>query len=407
MTETSSTPTGARSVLIACVVVFALNQFQRAAGGVFGPVLGDRLDLTATALGLVVGTMFVAHLAAQGPAGAVLDRFGPRLVMAWSLAVIGAGTLLFALAPGLGAAAWPALIAARVLVGMGIAGSAGGVQLALARFLPPGDYGYAKGLLVSLGGIGGLLGTWPLSVALERMPWSASFAMAAGLAAAALVIVLRAIPEGTPPPTSKDAAAVGYLALLRDGAVLRILALGAVAYAPIITVTGLWGGPYLQDVHGLSPETTGKALMGLYSMAIAAGFAFGWLDRRGRARARVVVTGAIGSIACLASLALLPSPGVALALALLAGSVFLQQFYIPLGVLLRDAVPSHALGRANALMILVGVGMTPAMQTGFGAVLDVARASGFEAAAAYRMAFAAVATTIAAALVLYGWPRRG
>ncbi|KIT16559.1 MFS transporter [Jannaschia aquimarina] len=407
MTETPSTPIVARSVLIACIVVFALSQFQRAAGGVFGPVLGDRLDLTATALGLVVGTMFVANLAAQGPAGAALDRFGPRRVLAWSLAVIGAGTLLFALAPSLGAAAWPALVAARVLVGMGMAGSAGGVQVALARFLPPGDYGYGKGLLVSLGGIGGLLGTWPLSVALERMPWSVSFVLAAGLAATALVIVLRAIPEGAPLLTSKDDAPVGYLALLRDGAVLRILELGAVAYAPITTVTGLWGGPYLQSVHGLSPEAAGKALMGLYSMTIAAGFAFGWLDRTGRARAWVVVTGAIGSAACLASLALLPSPGVALALALLASSVFLQQFYIPLGVLLRDAVPPHALGRANALMILLGVGMIPAMQTGFGAALDVATASGFETAAAYRMAFAIVATTIAAALVLYSWPRKG
>lgn len=391
----------ARPILVACISVFALGQFQRASGSVFGPVLTESLSIPATALGLLVGAMFAATLVSQAPAGVALDRFGPRRVLLWALALVTLGTALFAVAPDMNTAAWPAVLLARVLIGAGLAATGASVQMALAQNMPSGDYGYASGLLVTLGGIGGLIGTWPLAVALECFSWLLVFGIGAGLAVLVMIIVSFFLPA-TGPATAKDAnTKIGFITLLRNEKLRGVLFLGAVSYAPIVTITGLWGGPYLQNVHGLSPEASGQALMGLFATTIAAGFVFGRMDRIGRGRSSVILLTALGSATCLAILALFPSPSVWAALFLMGCSVFLQQFYIPLGVQLRDAVPASIFGRANALKLLIATGAIPVMQTVFGLVLDLAHAMGTSGESAYRIAFGCMASSIVLALSGY------
>lgn len=386
---------------MACVAVFALGQFQRASGSVFGPVLSGTLDIPATALGLSVGAMFAATLVSQAPAGIALDRFGPRRVLLWALALVAIGTTLFAIAPDLENAAWLAVLAARVLIGAGLAATGASVQMALAQNLPAGDYGYASGLLVTLGGIGGLVGTWPLALALERFSWGLVFGVGAGLAIAVMVIVSILLPAKGPASASDVDTKISFRTLLQNEKVRGILFLAAVTYAPIVTITGLWGGPYLQDALGLSPEAAGQALMGLFATTIAAGFIFGRVDRIGHGRNKVILLTALGSATCLAALALFPKAPLWAVLLLLACSVFLQQFYIPLGVQLRDAVPASVFGRANALKLLVATGAIPVMQTAFGFILDLARTNGATDESAYRIAFGSIACTITCAVLGY------
>ncbi|MCG7492779.1 MFS transporter [Thalassobius sp. Cn5-15] len=388
-------------LLVACISVFALGQFQRASGSVFGPVLTETLSIPATALGVLVAAMFAATLVSQAPAGVALDRFGPRHVLLYALALVALGTALFAIAPDLNNGTWPTLILARVLIGAGLAATGASVQMALAQNLPSGDYGYASGLLVTLGGIGGLVGTWPLAVALESFSWRLVFGVGAGLAVFVMIIVSTLLPDAKPASPDHTHSDISFFALLRGRKLRGVLCLGAVTYAPIVTITGLWGGPYLQDVHGLSPETSGQALMGLFATTIAAGFVFGRIDRIGRGRSGVVLLTALGSATCLVTLALLPSPPVWAALILMGGSVFLQQFYIPLGVQLRDAVPAAAFGRANALKLLIATGAIPVMQTAFGLVLDLARGIGVTEENAFQIAFGCMAAVIGAALIGY------
>jgi len=318
-----------------------------------------------------------------------------------ALALVTLGTALFAVAPDLGSAAWQAVLLARVLIGAGLAATGASVQMALAQSMPAGDYGYASGLLVTLGGVGGLLGTWPLAIALERFPWSLVFGAATGLAALVMVLVSVLVPNTNPAAVQGHEVNISFIALLRNQKLRGVLCLGAVTYAPIVTLTGLWGGPYLQDVHGLKPEVAGQALMGLFATTIIAGFIFGRVDRIGQGRSTVIVFTGTGSALCLVTLALLPAPPAWAALLLMGGSVFLQQFYIPLGVQLRDAVPAQAFGRANALFLLIATGAIPVMQTAFGLILDLALAMSTSSESAYRMAFGSMAAVIAVALVGY------
>ncbi len=386
-------------VLAICVALFALGQFHRASGSVFTPILMDRFALSATAIASLVSAMFLASIAAQLPFGAALDRFGPRMILTASVVTVAAGTLWFAFAPS-----YSDTLGSRILIGLGFAASGAGMQIVISRNFAPRQFGYIMGLVVSLGGIGGLMGTYPLALALARLPWTAVFVSvaAATLVLAALIrAVLAPRKAAGDPKVSADDRSGGYTALMRQPEIWKILVLGVVTYAPITTITGLWGGPYFQDVHLLSAETTGTILFALFGAAISGGYIFGRLDRSDIPRRRIIVSAFALSGVCLATLAILPEPSAATAFALLLAMIFCQQFYIPLGVHLRGAVPAGSLGRAFSLFTLVAVTAIPAAQTGFGAVLDLARNAGLETSEGYRIAYAAMAATILACGGIY------
>lgn len=350
----------------------------------FTPILMDRFTLSAATIGGLVSVMFFATILAQVPFGIALDKMGPRPVLSLCILVIAGGTTIFAFA-----GSFDAMLLSRVLIGVGLAAMGAATHVIIARNFTGSDFGYVSGLVVTFGGIGGLIGTYPLAFVLERFSWSVVFTTVAAVTFLLSAVVFRSVRPGVP-ETSESGSGVGkqgFLTLLSQPEFLRILVLGAVTYAPITTITGLWGGPYLQDVTGLSPEQAGAVLLLLFSATIVAGYVFGLLDRKAKSRKHIVL-GAVGlSGLMLILLAGLNGLNAQTSIALLLAMVFLQQFYVPLGAHMRRAVPDYMLGRASTLLSLVSVAAIPAMQLGFGSVLDIAAGAGFGIEAQYRLAF--------------------
>jgi predicted MFS family arabinose efflux permease len=389
-------------VLLVCVGIFALGQFHRASGGVFTPILMDRFAVSAATIGGLVSAMFFATILAQVPFGVALDRKGPRIVLSLCVLVIAAGTAVFAFADS-----FNGMLLSRVLIGIGLAAMGAATHVIIARNFDGSDFGYISGLVVTLGGIGGLLGTYPLAFALERAAWPLVFAGVAGvtLLLAGLVFKVVRPANADRPEADPDATQDGFRTLLSQPEFLRILVLGAVTFAPITAITGLWGGPYLQDVVGLSAEQSGGVLLLLFLATIGAGFVFGTLDRIAKSRKRVILIAVAFSALMLLILAGANEPDQRAAVALLLVMVFLQQFYIPLGAHMKRTVPDHMLGRASTLLSLVSVAAIPAMQLGFGAVLDIAQGMGFELATQYRIAFGLMGCIILICGSVYAFSR--
>ncbi len=389
-------------VLLVCVSIFALGQFHRASGGVFTPILMDRFALSAATVGGLVSAMFFATIVAQVPFGVALDRMGPRVVLSACILIVASGTAVFAFGTSFDAA-----FVSRILIGVGLAAMGAATHVIIGRNFDARDFGYVSGLVVTLGGIGGLLGTYPLAFALSRLPWSWVFGGAAVFTLILAVAVFRAIKPGR----AQDVAAsdapskAGYLTLLRQAEFLKILTLGAVTFAPITTITGLWGGPFLQDVTGLSAEAAGAVLLLLFAATIAAGYVFGVLDRKATSRRAVILVAAGLSVLSLLILAIMDWPVAAVSIAVLTTMVFCQQFYIPLGAHMRRSVPDHLLGRASTLLSLVSVAAIPAMQIGFGAVLDFTARLGFGVAEQYRFAFFGMGVVIMVCGAIYATSR--
>jgi MFS family permease len=144
------------------------------AGAVLTPVVGllqTDLDLTAATAGLVI-TAHGLSLALAGPAvGRAIDRWGVR-------GPLTAGLLLYGVAGGAGllTTSYPALIASRLVFGVGAAVVFTGTTHALLEFYEGAARDRAMGWRSTAISLGGVL--WPLtSGVLATVSWHASFAI--------------------------------------------------------------------------------------------------------------------------------------------------------------------------------------------------------------------------------------
>ena len=124
-----------------------------------------------------------------------------------------------------------------------------------------------------------------------------------------------------------------------------VLAMHFFAYATMLTVVGVWGGPYLYDVYELDAVQRGNALLAMGVAQIVGILAYGPMDRLLRSRKKVVLGGAALSAALLAILALLPKPPLALAVVLLTAFCFFCAFGTVIVAQGRTLFPDRLAGR--------------------------------------------------------------
>jgi len=344
------------------VFCYFLSQFYRNSVGVLGPDLMRELALSPAALGDLGGIFFLAFALAQMPVGVLLDRYGPRRVLAILVCSALIGALLFAFA---GSAR--DLVIGRALMGIGCAPLYMGTLVVLSRWLPPDRFASMAGVVLAIGGLGGIMATTPLALVNEHFGWRVAFAgMAAitAVTAAAVWLVVRDAPPGHPYHARKRETLTAAIAGVREVLAIRrlyfILPINSVAYASLLTVLSLWGAPYLKDVHGIGDVGRGNVLLAVTVAWMAGSVIYGRLDRLLDTRKWLVVGGVVLLILVFGALAVVPpmpvvAIGALLAVLGLAGAV---------GVVIIAHVRSLFPER------LVGRGLTTNNLFGFGGVED-------------------------------------
>jgi predicted MFS family arabinose efflux permease len=386
--------------LVVLALAYVLSQFFRTAIGVVAPEIARDLGLDPARLGILSSAWFWAFAAAQIPVGVALDRWGPRRTVSRVFALAGLGCAAFALAPGLGTA-----ILGQVLLGIGCAPVFMGTLVVLARFFAPERFALLTAFMLAIGSGGTLIGTTPLALLAEAVGWRGAF-----LGMAGLVLILAALagwlvrdhPKGAAPRhvhESPIAVWRGVLGVIGNRALWPIVPMSFTGYAVLVTLRGLWAGPYLADQFGLAPVARGNALLMMSVGMILGTLAYGALERRLDRRREPVLLGTLGAVLVLAVLALLPPRSAAPAAALLALFGFLGTTYALLMAQGRRFMEEREIGRG--LTFLNGACMAGAatIQAMSGLVLELARTYG--TAAAYRLLFLFLAALLLAALLPY------
>ena len=293
-------------ILAALSAVYVIAQFYRSSVAVIAPDLARDIGLSAEALGGMTAAFFLAYAVAVVPAGMMFDRIGPRRTISALLLVGVTGSLVFATA-----ASYTGLTVGRVLMGVGSAGILSGALVVCARWFPGTRYATVVGLLIGVGATGNLLATPPLALASEWVGWRWAFAGAAGATlalAAAHFLIVRDAPPGHPyherEPESWRQVFDGLFEAWSTPELAYIIAIHTATYGSLLTILGLWGGPYLFDVHGLAALERGNVLLAMTLAAIGGSIAYGPLDRLFNTRKGVIVAGATVTVAVLAVLAL-------------------------------------------------------------------------------------------------------
>lgn len=381
-----------------------VSQFLRSAISVIAPNLVSELNISAAGLALLASSFFLAFAVAQIPVGMLIDRFGPRRTMLWSTMLAVAGCIVFALGQDLST-----LVLGRVLMALGCSSFYVAPLAIYSRWFQPKYFSTVVGAQLGLSGLGLLAATTPLAFATATMGWRASFVIVGVLAGLSGLIVLWWVSDD-PPGTEvvehkKENLAEslrGLLAVTRTPSFWPLFIMFISNYAVLITMLGLWGGPYLAHVYGYDLETRGFYLLLLAFSSMVSLFIWGPADRIFGNYRTPITLGAGLSLAFLIWIAVVGklSP---IGLALWFLFYGLVTSYAPLLVAEGRALfPPALLGRGLTLFNLATMGGAFVFQLLTGALIEfVAPNATVYPLVAYQAAFALQAVLLALSLTCY------
>jgi predicted MFS family arabinose efflux permease len=356
------------------LVVFApfacgyfLSFFFRNVNAVISRDLAGEFGLTPANLGFLTSMYLLAFAAFQLPLGVLLDRYGPRRVVAALLCIAATGALVFALAQD-----FAMLSLGRALIGLGVSGGLMGAIKAFTLWFPLSRLATLNGLYLAVGGIGGLAATAPAEALIGPFGWRALFGglCAASVLAAALVFFV--VPEKPLPGQGQSLRAqiAGFKSIFSTVPFWRLSLPFVICHATYLAMQGLWLGPWLYDVAGLARPDVAQALFitaAAYTVgSVAFGMASDRLAQAGLSRLTMYKLGLALSFLSFLPIAAGMQAGLTVILVVYGFTIISGALIY---ALLPPQFPPEMTGRASTANNVLMFGVSFAFQWGIGAVL--------------------------------------
>lgn len=393
-------------------LLYLIGFYQRVAPAVIGDRLMAEFAISGAALGNLSAFYFYSYVAMQVPTGIIADRWGPRRLLTVGAALAAAGTVLFAFAPTLG---WASV--GRLVIGGSVAVAFVSMLKLATHWFAPRQFALASGMALFVGIMGGVFGGVPLRLLVDAFGWRPVMLVTAAVTAVlALVIWLR---------VRDDPAERGYQSyrpVLPDGgghgAILRgvvevlayrnvwILLITPIGVSgAVLTFGGLWGVPYLRQVHGLDARSAAAISSALLVAWALGGPCLGALSERLGRRKPLHVAGCAVALVCWSLIALLPLSLPWLVPLLLVGGFAAGNLIIGFAFN-KESVPARLSGTASGVCNMGPLMGGMLLQPAVGWILDRHWQGALEhgvrlySAAAYQAAFLMIVGWIALALLL-------
>src|SRR5256885_1907331 len=376
---------------------YFLSFFFRNVNAVISKDLAREFALTPADLGFLTSMYLAAFAAFQLPLGVLLDRYGPRRVVAALMCSAAAGALLFAAARDVAMLSF-----GRALIRLGVSAGLMGAIKAFSLWFPLSRLATMNGLYLGVGGLGALSATAPAEALVAALGWRGMFGALAAASAAVALLIFVIVPE-KPLPGEVQALRAQLAAfgrIFRATVFWRIALPLVFGQAIYIALQGLWLGPWLYDVAGRERHDVANYLLvtalGYIAGSVIFGVASDRLAQLGISRLAVYK---LGPATPLCTLALLP-PGVQTAPGALLAVYAFPGIAAPLALsLLTPMFPPGMTGRVSTAANMLIFAASFVMQWGIGAVLRLYPVvEGRYAAAGYAAAFTSLALLQLAAL---------
>ncbi|XP_062555464.1 sialin-like [Armigeres subalbatus] len=152
---------------------------------------GPRYNWSSHDQSLILGAYFYGYLVTSLPAGILAERFGPRMLVASTLAI---SALLTALTPLAATYGMWVIVANRVALGLCGGFLYPALHNLVSRWAPPDEKG--KFISALMGGTFGTVITWPLvGVLIEELGWSFAFYVPAAITAIVVAVWLIIVAD--------------------------------------------------------------------------------------------------------------------------------------------------------------------------------------------------------------------
>lgn len=240
-------------------------------------VVADRLihdfDSTASVIGLLGSLYFYCYAVMQLPAGLLSDSIGPRKTVTLFLLIAALGSILFGISNDIRIA-----FAGRILVGFGVSMVFIPAMKIFSQWFRKNEFAQMAGILNAVGGAGVLAATWVLALMTNTFGWRLSFVLIGGITFFISIlswIIVRDHPRdknwpsifeiddkrnGTQTETVRISLMEGARKVVSEKHFWPLAIWFFFDCGIFFAFGGLWSGPYLMDVYGMSRTEAGAVL---------------------------------------------------------------------------------------------------------------------------------------------------
>jgi MFS family permease len=389
-------------VFIAFALAYFLSTLVRAVTATLSPVLTAEFSLNAADLGLLAGGYFFGFSLTQLPLGSWLDRYGPKRMLLWFLAVAVLGCAAFAVALD-----FNGLLLARVMCGVGLSACLMAPLTGYRRWYAKDMLIRANSWMLMSGSLGVVASTLPVQWLLPHLGWRGVFGVLGVLLVLAMVVIIRVVPswEMPAPALQEPPTQASYAQVWRDPFFQKMAPLAFFAYGGLIAVQTLWAAPWMIKVNGYTAMQAASGLFALNVALLLAYWWWGWSNPRLTARGWTPVK--LIGVCVPVSLVLLGLTILSAQQSLVPTTVILVMYCVVCTVVslaqpsVGMAFPAALAGRALSAYNLVIFSGIFAMQWGIGLVVDTLRKLGWSEVAAFQGAFSVLLLLSAASYVYF------
>jgi len=261
-------------IFVVLTLAYFFVYFHRLSLSIVANDLIADFKTTASVMGLLGSIYFYCYAFMQLPAGLLSDSLGPRKSVTFFLIIASAGSIIFGFAPTIKIA-----FLGRVMVGLGVSMVFIPTMKILSRWFHPHEFAFMTGILNAVGGMGVLAATWLLAVMTLLFGWRISFELIGCCTFIIVVLVwfvVRDRPEdkGWPSieeldkkkddkvtqPTTQISLLEGARRVISEKYFWPVAIWFFFDCGVFFAFGGLWGGPYLMHVYGMSRAQAGTVL---------------------------------------------------------------------------------------------------------------------------------------------------
>src|SRR5215475_3933686 len=260
-------------LLILLGLAIVINYVDRGNLSIAAPIIKNELKLSATQLGLLFSAFFYTYTALQFVVGGVVDRFGANRVLStglllWSLATIAMGF----------AGGFIALLAWRLLLGVGESVAFPCTSKVIAQHIPAGNRGLANGVVTAGLKFGPALGAFGAGMLIAKYGWRPVF-LGMGIASLLWLPGWWRWKPREHAPARPGFSAIGYAQIFRQRSFWGCAA-GHFSYNYLSYFFLTWLPLYLSHERHLSQQQLARYAGAYYLVDSASALLTGWLCDR-------------------------------------------------------------------------------------------------------------------------------
>ncbi len=212
----------------------------------------------AAGVAMLASSYFWGYTLMQIPAGLLVDRYGVKRVVLFSMAASSLGSAAFALAPNL-----IDVFVARLIIACGDALVFTALLKLVALSFADERFGVMSGISQVSGYVGGVMATTPLASAVTGFGWRACFVFIACVGVANLALASLALK---PDPASRSTKTLGGVLAASRQSLSQVANWGcamtfASHFAVVTTLSGVWGIPMVAHFFNISPSAASSPLL--------------------------------------------------------------------------------------------------------------------------------------------------